>query len=105
MGITPDSASVGAAAVRAAQTLGKQVEASKAAAAKAPEPVTTTSPSQSGQAGYYHTRHKGGPILKDGVYQLKAGEHVLTENEARKARQHGLMAAGLKSLAKPHAKK
>ena len=46
-------------------------------------------------------RHNGGPVLKDGAYALKAGEHVLTAKEAEKARKHALMASGLKSLAKP----
>ena len=45
--------------------------------------------------------HKGGPVAADGAYQLKAGEHVLTASEAGKARQHALMASGMKSLAKP----
>ena len=50
-------------------------------------------------------RHKGGPIPKDGPYNLKAGEHVLTAKEADKARKHALMASGMKSLAKPAPKK
>ena len=45
--------------------------------------------------------HSGGPVMADGVYQLKAGEHVLTAPEAQKARRHAMMAAGMKSLAKP----
>lgn len=45
--------------------------------------------------------HKGGPVHADGVYTLKAGEHVLTAPEAAKARTHALMASGMKSLAKP----
>jgi len=45
--------------------------------------------------------HKGGTVTADGGYQLKAGEHVLTAPEAAKARQHALMASGMKSLAKP----
>ena len=45
--------------------------------------------------------HKGGPVKADGVYTLKAGEHVLTAPEAAKARTHALMASGMKSLAKP----
>jgi len=45
--------------------------------------------------------HNGGPVLADGAYQLKAGEHVLTAPEAKKARKHALMAAGMKSLANP----
>ena len=47
------------------------------------------------------TMHNGGPVLADGGYQLKAGEHVLTASEAAKARKHALMASGMKSLAKP----
>lgn len=38
--------------------------------------------------------HKGGPIKKGGVYNLKRGEHVLAPKEAKKMR----MIAGLKSL-------
>lgn len=49
--------------------------------------------------------HKGGPVPADGAYNLKAGEHVLTASEAGKARQHALMASGMKSLAKPAPKK
>jgi hypothetical protein len=45
--------------------------------------------------------HNGGPVLTDGAYQLKAGEHVLTAAEAKKARKHALMAVGMKSLANP----
>lgn len=45
--------------------------------------------------------HKGGPVLKDGAYNLKAGEHVLTAPEAAKAKSHALAASGMKSLAKP----
>lgn len=45
--------------------------------------------------------HNGGPVLADGAYRLKAGEHVLTAPEATKARKHALMASGMKSLAKP----
>lgn len=44
--------------------------------------------------------HTGGPVIKDGAYQLKAGEHVLTAPEAEKARKHALMSVGMKSLAK-----
>jgi hypothetical protein len=43
--------------------------------------------------------HKGGPVMTDGAYQLKAGEHVLTAPEAVKAKKHALMASGIKSLA------
>jgi len=45
--------------------------------------------------------HNGGTVKADGDYNLKAGEHVLTAPEAAKARQHALMASGMKSLAKP----
>jgi hypothetical protein len=45
--------------------------------------------------------HNGGPVLTDGSYQLKAGEHVLTAPAAEKARKHAIMASGMKSLAKP----
>lgn len=46
------------------------------------------------------TLHTGGPVMADGAYKLKAGEHVLTAAEATKARKHALMASGIKSLAK-----
>lgn len=45
--------------------------------------------------------HKGGPVMADGVYTLRAGEHVLAKGEADKARKHALMASGVKSLAMP----
>jgi hypothetical protein len=45
--------------------------------------------------------HKGGPVLADGAYQLKAGEHVLAKGEAAKATKHALMASGMKSLIQP----
>jgi lysophospholipid acyltransferase (LPLAT)-like uncharacterized protein len=44
--------------------------------------------------------HNGGPVMADGVYRLKAGEHVLTAPEAAKAKKHAMMASGMKSLAK-----
>ena len=49
--------------------------------------------------------HKGGPVPADGAYNLKAGEHVLTANEAAKAKTHALMASGMASLAKPGPKR
>lgn len=49
--------------------------------------------------------HSGGPVATDGVYQLKAGEHVLTEPEAKIAKKHAMMMTGLKSLAKDGKKK
>jgi Ethanolamine utilization protein EutJ (predicted chaperonin) len=49
--------------------------------------------------------HKGGPVKKDGIYDLKKGEHVLTADEATKARKHALMASGMKSLSMTPAKK
>lgn len=49
--------------------------------------------------------HKGGTIKADGNYNLKAGEHVLTAPEAAKARNHALMANGMKSLVQPAPKK
>jgi len=48
--------------------------------------------------------HKGGTVKKDGTYRLQAGEHVLTAPEADKARNHAIMASGIKSLAKAGAK-
>ena len=50
--------------------------------------------------GTIGTLHNGGLVPKDGPYQLKAGEHVLTAAEAKNARKHALMASGMKSLAK-----
>jgi hypothetical protein len=49
--------------------------------------------------------HDGGPVKKDGAYQLKAGEHVLTPVEAKIARRHAIAMSGLKSLAKYSSKK
>jgi hypothetical protein len=45
--------------------------------------------------------HKGGTVKVSGDYNLQAGEHVLTASEAAKARNHALMASGMKSLATP----
>jgi hypothetical protein len=45
--------------------------------------------------------HNGGTVKADGAYDLKAGEHVLTAPEAAKARNHALMASGMKSMATP----
>ena len=45
--------------------------------------------------------HDGGPVVADGAYQLKAGEHVLTAAEVIKARKHAIMASGIKSLVRP----
>lgn len=45
--------------------------------------------------------HNGGTVKADGPYDLKAGEHVLTEKEAATARNHALMASGMKSLTNP----
>ena len=45
--------------------------------------------------------HEGGRVLKDGGYNLKAGEHVLTESQAQMARKHALMSIGMKRLSKP----
>ena len=49
--------------------------------------------------------HDGGPVETDGVYALKAGEHVLTAPQARMARHHALMSVGMKrgGIAKPGA--
>lgn len=44
--------------------------------------------------------HNGGPVLQDGVYRLKKGEHVLTPREVSRARNHAMVAAGMKSLVK-----
>jgi len=40
--------------------------------------------------------HDGGPVLTDGDYNLKAGEHVLTAPQAKMVRKHALMAVGMK---------
>ena len=48
----------------------------------------------------YPKMHNGGPVPHDGLYQMKRGEHVLTEAEAKKARKFALMGAGMASLAK-----
>jgi hypothetical protein len=45
--------------------------------------------------------HEGGPVVSDGGYDLKAGEHVLTESQAKMARKHALMSIGMKRLSKP----
>ena len=45
--------------------------------------------------------HKGGTVKADGVYNLQAGEHVLTAPETAKVRKHAMMISGLKSLANP----
>jgi len=47
----------------------------------------------------YPKMHKGGLVKADGIYDLQAGEHVLTGAEAKQARKHALMASGMKSLA------
>ena len=79
-----------------------------ASAAPAPKPAAPSlgkelSEKASNVSAYAATApkmHNGGPVLADGVYSMKKGEHVLTEAEAKKARKHALMAAGMKSLAK-----
>ena len=77
-------------------------------AAPAPKPAPTTGDELKAKQDNVNTylksipkMHVGGPVTEDGPYQLKAGEHVLTEPEAKKARKHALMAVGMKSLAKP----
>ena len=45
--------------------------------------------------------HEGGRVLSDGGYDLKAGEHVLTESQAQMARKHALMSIGMKRLSTP----
>lgn len=78
----------------------------KPAAAPAPKPaagVGAELKAKSDNVAQYTSApkmHNGGPVLRDGVYQLKKGEHVLTEPEARKAKKHALMAAGMESLSK-----
>lgn len=84
----------------------------KPAATAAPKPATAPKPAGIGEelkaksdnVGMYATApkmHNGGPVMKDGIYDLKAGEHVLTQPEATKARKHAMMAAGMKSMMKP----
>lgn len=52
------------------------------------------------EVSHVPTMHMGGPVMKDGTYNLKKGAHVLTGPEAMQARKHALMASGMKSLAK-----
>jgi hypothetical protein len=84
---------------------------SKPAAPVAAKPAATAAPtigdelkSKSDNVNQYINSipkmHNGGPVVGDGPRMLKDGEHVLTAAEAKKARKHGLMAVGLKSLAK-----
>lgn len=47
--------------------------------------------------------HEGGKVHADGAYELKAGEHVLTAQQAKVVRKHALMAVGMNSLTKPAA--
>ena len=84
---------------------------SKSAPAPVAKPAATAAPtigdelkSKSDNVNQYINSipkmHNGGPVIGDGPRMLKDGEHVLTAAEAKKARKHGLMAVGLKSLAK-----
>jgi hypothetical protein len=47
--------------------------------------------------------HEGGPVQADGAYGLKAGEHVLTQPQAKMARRHALMSIGMNRLSQPAA--
>jgi hypothetical protein len=72
---------------------------------KASEAATTSHQSEvSRPAEITPSFHKGGTVKKDGTYRLQAGEHVLTEPEAEKAKKHAIMASGIKSLANAGAK-
>jgi hypothetical protein len=71
-----------------------------AVASKTAESTRATMAETAAHPERHLRRHNGGPIPKDGLVSLKAGEHVLTEAEAKQARKHALMAAGMKSLAK-----
>lgn len=90
-------------------SMAPKAPASRASAAPAPKPAAPSlgkelSEKASNVSAYAATApkmHNGGPVPADGVYAMKKGEHVLTEAEAKKARKHALMAAGMKSLAKP----
>lgn len=93
---SPKAAPVAAAATKAATAapsnppgIGAELKAKAGMVAKGRQALDTPK------------MHGGGPVLSDGAYQLKAGEHVLTAPEAAKARQHALMASGMKSLTKP----
>lgn len=46
--------------------------------------------------------HRGGSVQADGDYNLKSGEHVLTNREAKRLAKLKLLASGIKSLAKPN---
>jgi hypothetical protein len=84
---TPSVAAPKVAAAKAPPSIGQELLAKKTMVDKARSVLPSL--------------HNGGPVLADGGYQLKAGEHVLTASEAGKARKHALMASGMKSLAKP----
>jgi hypothetical protein len=62
--------------------------------------ATSTKGNQLQSQSILGSMHTGGPVMADGAYRLKAGEHVLTAAEAKKAQKHALMASGMKSLAK-----
>ena len=47
--------------------------------------------------------HDGGPVAADGAYMLKAGEHVLTQPQAKMARKHAMMSVGMHRLSMPGA--
>jgi hypothetical protein len=76
--------------------------AAKALASAAPTSTVVTPGANAAKApaDIPHLHH-GGPVPTDGIYKLKAGEHVLTAKEAAKAKKHALLASGLKSLAMP----
>lgn len=86
--------------------IGDMVEAAKPLMPKvggkvqSPKPILAA-PKANISVAQMPSMHSGGPVMADGPYRLKAGEHVLTEAEAKKARKHALMASGMKSLAKP----
>lgn len=82
--------------------------APKSAPKSAPKPSSPRVPTSWGAAtadiersgGQIPKMHSGGPVLQDGVYRLKKGEHVLTPREVSRARNHAMIAAGMKSLVK-----
>lgn len=88
------SASKTAAAAGAAKSTAPKIADELAATNKMRDKATEALPKM----------HDGGPVVADGAYQLKAGEHVLTAPQAKMARHHALMVVGMKrGLSKPAA--
>ena len=99
MDINPDTSKESAAIAKpAAKSAKSSVAAGGAALQKAAS--SAQSSMEPRHFDMIPTMHKGGPVMKDGTYRLKMGEHVLTAKETAKAKQHALMSSGIKSLAK-----